>query len=199
MKEMNRTYYLVWKRTVAKREQREKLYEDYIFSEEYEVEEMYKTQTKLTVDEMVKLNRAYLFKMHRFRLILMVIYELFLLWVCLSAFDLHWILIGVFFLFLVIFIPVFWYLMLVANSKKYFKSNKAAQYSILNYTFEEDKIVIETERGSSFIKYDEVYKVYETKTNFYLFISNNQAYVIVKENCSDELTQFIKDMFRKAK
>ena len=75
MKEMNRTYYLVWKRTVAKREQREKLYEDYIFSEEYEVEEMYKTQTKLTVDEMVKLNRAYLFKMHRFRLILMVIYE----------------------------------------------------------------------------------------------------------------------------
>ena len=31
MKEMNRTYYLVWKRTVAKRKQREKLYEDYIF------------------------------------------------------------------------------------------------------------------------------------------------------------------------
>ena len=90
-------------------------------------------------------------------------------------------------------------MMLVNNSKEYFKSNKVAQNSVINYTFEEDKIVIETERGSSFIKYDEVYKVYETKTNIYLFISNNQAYVIVKENCSDELTQFIKDMFRKAK
>lgn len=160
---------------------------------------MYKTQTELTVDEMIKLNRAYFFKMQRFRLILMVLYELLLLWICLSAFDLHWILIGVIFLFLVIFVPVFWYLMFVTNSKKYFKSNKAAQYSILNYTFEEDKIVIETERGSSFIKYDEVYKIYETKTNFYLFISNKQACVIVKENCSDELIQFIKDMFGKVK
>ena len=160
---------------------------------------MYKTQTKFTVDEMIKLNRTYFFKMQKFRLILMVLYELLLLWICLSAFDLHWILIGFFFLFLVIFVPVFWYLMFVTNSKKYFKSNKAAQYSILNYTFEEDKIVIETERGSSFIKYDEVYKIYETKTNFYLFISNKQAYVIVKENCSDELIQFIKDIFGKAK
>lgn len=31
MKEMNRTYYLLWERTVAKREQNEKLCEDYIF------------------------------------------------------------------------------------------------------------------------------------------------------------------------
>ena len=31
MKETNITYYLVWERTVAKRERSEKLYEDYIF------------------------------------------------------------------------------------------------------------------------------------------------------------------------
>ena len=156
---------------------------------------MYKTQTKITLDEIIKLNKVYFFKMQKVRLILMVLYEIFLLWVCLSAFALHWILLGGIFLFLVIFVPIFWYMMLVANSKKYFKSNKVAQNSVINYTFEEDKIVIETERGSSFIKYDEVYKFYETKTNFYLFENNKQAYVIVKDNCSDELTQFIKDKF----
>jgi len=156
---------------------------------------MYKTQTKITLDEIIKLNKVYFLKMQRVRLILMVLYEIFLLWVCLSAFALHWILLGGIFLFLVIFVPIFWYMMLVNNSKEYFKSNKVAQNSVINYTFEEDKIVIETERGSSFIKYDEVYKFYETKTNFYLFETNNQAYVIVKDNCSDELTQFIKDKF----
>ena len=31
MKETNRTYYLVWERLVAKREESEKIYEDYIF------------------------------------------------------------------------------------------------------------------------------------------------------------------------
>ena len=156
---------------------------------------MYKTQTKITLDDIIKLNKLYFLKMQKVRLILMVLYEIFLLWVCLSAFALHWILLGGIFLFLVIFVPFFWYMMLVANSKKYFKSNKVAQNSVINYTFEEDKIVIETDRGSSFIKYDEVYKFYETKTNFYLFENNKQAYVIVKDNCSDELTQFIKDKF----
>lgn len=156
---------------------------------------MYKTQTKITLDEIIKLNKVYFLKMQKVRLILMVLYEIFLLWVCLSAFALHWILLGGIFLFLVIFVPIFWYMMLVNNSKEYFKSNKVAQNSVINYTFEEDKIVIETERGSSFIKYDEVYKFYETKTNFYLFENNKQAYVIVKDNCSDELTQFIKDKF----
>ena len=55
---------------------------------------MYKTQTKITLDEIIKLNKVYFLKMQRVRLILMVLYEIFLLWVCLSAFALHWILLG---------------------------------------------------------------------------------------------------------
>ncbi|MBQ2430817.1 MAG: YcxB family protein, partial [Campylobacter sp.] len=42
------------------------------------------------------------------------------------------------------------------------------------------------------IKYEDLYKIVETKTNFYLFVGNILAFTIIKQNCSAELIEFLR-------
>ena len=43
-------------------------------------------------------------------------------------------------------------------------------------------------------QYEKLYKVIENKTNFYLMIADNQGYLVLKENCDDNLIKFINDL-----
>ena len=47
--------------------------------------------------------------------------------------------------------------------------------------------------GNIKVEYTKLYKVLETKENFYLLIGRNQGIIIEKRNCSDKLIQFITD------
>ena len=51
--------------------------------------------------------------------------------------------------------------------------------------------VSKTEKSESIVEYDKLYKIIETKTNFYLMIADNQGYIVSKANCSQELIDFI--------
>ena len=62
--------------------------------------------------------------------------------------------------------------------------------------FAEDRFESVSDRGSAFVKYDEIYKILETDTNFYLFLSKNQALNIIKANCSGELISFLREKKR---
>jgi hypothetical protein len=41
---------------------------------------------------------------------------------------------------------------------------------------------------------DELYRILETKTNFYLFLAKDQALNIIKANCSQELIEFLQSI-----
>jgi len=41
------------------------------------------------------------------------------------------------------------------------------------------------------IRYEELYKIIETPTNFYLMLSPQHGSIVIKENCSDELLMFL--------
>ena len=48
-----------------------------------------------------------------------------------------------------------------------------------------------SELGDNKYLYEELYKIIETPTNFYLMLSPQHGSIVIKENCSDELLMFL--------
>ena len=62
------------------------------------------------------------------------------------------------------------------------------------YMFYEDAMETRNSNGYSLVKYSDLYKITETKENFYLYIGNNQAHIIIKDNCSEGLIAFLSEI-----
>lgn len=81
------------------------------------------------------------------------------------------------------------------SMKKSYRSQKiAADNRRVDYEFYPDRMVVHTAVSRSEIRYDQLYRVKETKTNFYLMIGVNQSMAVKKELCSDELLAFLKSL-----
>ncbi|WP_026661836.1 YcxB family protein [Butyrivibrio proteoclasticus] len=151
----------------------------------------YETQSKWTIDELKKLNKATLIGMHKPYLAFVIALEvLFAGGIIVSAAISSAKLMAEFAALLII-LPLSLYLITNIRIKKEYNSNKILQTTVTTFRFDEDKLESSSDRGSAFVKYDEIYKILETDTNFYLFLSKNQALNVIKANCSDELISFL--------
>lgn len=89
--------------------------------------------------------------------------------------------------------------------KKYYKSAEKIYQGINRYKFFDDYFQAEMDNGSakgtSNIKYDALYKVYEIPEYFYIFISRSQAYMVDKSGFNiielDSLTAIFKNVLGK--
>ena len=70
---------------------------------------------------------------------------------------------------------------------------------LIRYKFFSDYFEIETENTNARTRYSDLYKIVETKENFYLCVSINRFHVIIKSNCSAELISFLRDLAANAK
>jgi hypothetical protein len=72
----------------------------------------------------------------------------------------------------------------------YYKSIKKFVEGTTKYSFTEDYMFAEStsdsSTGTSKMKYDALYRVYELQDFFYIFISSSQAFLITKRSCSAE-------------
>ena len=102
----------------------------------------------------------------------------------------------------ILFLPL-WLILLfilrpvVQNSalKKAYYSNKILQKSgLYTFSFFNDHFESKTARSFSSVEYCYILRILESKTNFYIMIAVNQAYIINKSNCSPELIEFIKSL-----
>ena len=158
---------------------------------------MYETESFWSVEEIKKMNKAFLFKMNKWYVILVGIVEVgFLTIGIVSLLNPHLRFWGVFMLLCFLILPLALIIKYDLTAKKAFKTNKIMQNTVTRFSFGEAGIGISSERGQSFVKYDELFKILETDTNFYLFIGNKQAYNIIKANCSEELIAFIHNMVK---
>ena len=81
---------------------------------------------------------------------------------------------------------------LVKNSvKKSWNTNKLLKDIVFTYTFSENQFTVSANNGSQIINKNDIYRFIETKTNFYIMLSNNTGYIILKENCTEEQKEFI--------
>lgn len=108
---------------------------------------------------------------------------------------------GIFFMVLgVIFAPLVWLLTTVLQKSL----NKSATYITDNtdevYEFDEEKIHIQQKsdkfQSDSVYKYEYFYKVFETKTHYFVYISKMQCHIIPKnsivEGTVEELNELLK-------
>lgn len=76
--------------------------------------------------------------------------------------------------------------------RKAYNSNKHIQDKTITINFFEDRLETEDSSGCAKVMYDEIYRIYETKTNFYIMIATNQGMNVIKANCSDGLIEHLR-------
>ena len=92
--------------------------------------------------------------------------------------------------FMVLFVVI--YLALRSrNEKQLYDSNEQLHGLKSRIMFFEDRMRTESNIGSSDVKYDSIYAIYETETNYYIMTAPAQGTIIVKKNCSAELRGFL--------
>lgn len=65
---------------------------------------------------------------------------------------------------------------------------------VINTTFSEDFVTSVSKTGNLKVEYKTLYRVLETKTNFYVMISKTQGFLLVKSDCSEALCAFLREL-----
>lgn len=82
------------------------------------------------------------------------------------------------------------------NVEKDKKSNKVSGKFLNTYKFYKNYFKVENPDGSAQILYFKLYRVTETKTHFYIYISREYAFIVLKsgftKGTSEEFSKFIK-------
>lgn len=76
--------------------------------------------------------------------------------------------------------------------KKLWKSSNYVKDKYMEITFDDEKVSSKMGESSTIVKYSDIYKILETKTHFYILVSQNQGFIVKKANCSQEMIDFIK-------
>ncbi len=119
------------------------------------------------------------------RVIIYIALELWLLF-------LGW-LVGHRFLYLLaILCPVLMVISQDIQFKKTWHSNKIAKNQTVKFDFYDTYFIGKDSYGESKVEYNKLYKILETKTDFYLMLSKNQGSILVKANLPDGLCKFLR-------
>jgi len=157
------------------------------------MEPLFTTKTAYTFEEYKKFNYALFSKQLKLPALSGFAFLLWLLIIiyCIAIKEYYaFILAAVTVMIIIFIIPV----TLNKSIKKTYYSNKTISKTVCEFEFYEKEIIEKTPDGSMKVKYENLYKIIETKTNLYLMIAQNQGFIIVKENCSPELIEFIKQL-----
>ena len=106
---------------------------------------------------------------------------------------------GGFFLVLTAGYPLLLWGVFTRSVRKSFSSQKLLENQHIHYEFLEDRFIARSDISRAEIRYDLLYRIVETKTNFYLLLGLNQSFVVKKENCSGELTAFLGELRKRHK
>lgn len=79
--------------------------------------------------------------------------------------------------------------------KKTFDAMPAGQNEHLRYEFYPDHVLLLTNHGEGSYKYSDFVKMLETKEEIILLLSSNQGLLVLKQNCSQELLEFLRAKF----
>lgn len=156
------------------------------------MEPLFTTQTAYTFDEYKKFNKK--LTLHKFLLILLMILLLTVLFTILLKNSIYMVIMLLYIIIICILFPV----MINRNLKKIFYADKHLQKNgLYTYHFYESHFEVKTNSSYTKFDYDCIHSIIESKTNFYIMKSTNQAYIIVKSNCSPELIEFISNLKNK--
>ena len=156
------------------------------------MEPLFKSNTKYNYEEYKKFNYAITSSINKMPVKIVVIMLLFILMAYMyMSRSIH---VSLIMLICSIIFPVFLILTIKSNIKRTYSSNKSMQDMDVNFEFYDEYFMYKCKIGDSKIEYKDLYKILETKTNIYLMIAKNQGVILKKENCSEDLIDFIRKM-----
>lgn len=153
---------------------------------------LYKTESEYTYTEHIKLNKLITKHDPMYKLINVVVAI---------------IIIGNFVLYMYtknpeflsyLFLTIFEYWLLFVTFlkcivKKIFNDNEIRKNALIKLTFYQEYFSAKTKQVSAKVYYNQIYKVYETEDNYYLFISDRDSYIVTKNNIDSSFNTFIKN------
>ena len=157
------------------------------------MEPKYKITTQYNEEDIVRYNRAVLFKEGRLKrsiiminiaLIVMMIYSLIISNLILAAIWL-------------VLLPIFnWYFFKGIDRKaaRQFRQNKLIKGQAFELAFYDDHYEGASELGNSTIPYTKLHSIIETPTNFYLMEAPMTGTILNKVNCPDGFIDYIHDI-----
>ena len=77
------------------------------------------------------------------------------------------------------------------------KKNNNMKNIVLEYSFYNDKIEIKKQQGCKSIPYGKLTKVYETDTNFYLYVNKMEAFIVSKKKMKTDDIYKLAKLFQK--
>lgn len=153
---------------------------------------MYTTKIKYTYDEYKKLSEFSMnLQLRKTKIIcylLVALISVFTFFVTQSIYG------ALLTLIVALFIPLMTKFNTNRLIRKIWNSNKLMQNDEVEIIFDDSGWSTVNERGTYHYKYDDIYKIAETKTNIYIFISINMATILVKDNCSEEMIDFVRKL-----
>ncbi|MDO4265227.1 MAG: YcxB family protein [Eubacteriales bacterium] len=81
--------------------------------------------------------------------------------------------------------------------EKAYRANAELQGLTAEISFYPDHLETNNRLGSTQLPYNKIYRIFETKTNYYIMMSKNQGIIVVKENCTPELCGFMGELLQK--
>jgi|GEM_PF-389004 len=162
------------------------------FDEHDSIGVLYKTEFEYTYTEAAKLNKLY-YKNNVIYSALVLIPLIFMLGdLLLIIFGEDYTRVPIVIIEFLIYIGLIKILPLY-NGKVLFNSYKILKDVIINYVFYEEFFNVKTKQINMKIHYGDLYKVYETEDNYYLFISDKDSYIVTKNNIDSSFNSFIKN------
>lgn len=157
------------------------------------MEPLYTTQTANTYEEFKRWNYA----LNKTRFILLAILLLLFIGIMAAYYLLH--LISAATLFLSVFLAALIFAVFIALVSKtikdtYYSNRSLLKSPVVSVNFYEDRLESDNKQQFSKYDYEDIFKILETKTNFYIMVSANTGIIIVKQNCSQELISFIQKL-----
>ena len=91
-------------------------------------------------------------------------------------------------------VPLIFKFMFYFQEKRAYKRNPQLHNMMMYHRFYDNYIEQESKLGVVTIYHYQIRDVLETKTNYYLMTANNGTIMIVKENCSMELLEHLRQL-----
>lgn len=149
------------------------------------MESLYKTKTINTFEEYKRF--TWVLFLRKRTIIIFAIFEILFLFFA-------WTSESIIYLFFALLYPLLIWLLQRRQIKKIFKTNKVLHNEEVNFEFYDTYFTEEFPYGNIKLEYNKLYKIIETKTNFYLMIAKNQGVILVKENFPEGLAEFFRNI-----
>lgn len=160
------------------------------------VENKYIYQTKTIIDqkEFKKFQKFYLNKFKNSFIPKLIIVLLALAAITINFFRGNFDIVFLIIIFIIAYVIVFTLTINIQINKMY-KSNRRINVLEETITFYDDYLESKSSHNYCRVEYKDIYRVCETKNNFYIFISDNQAFILIKKNIEnvESFKSFIKD------